>query len=105
MEDNNNMHQSELIHHKNNKETPSQVVCLSGCMDDQTSADAYLQGQYNGAMTWALVNVLTRNDTSVMSWNKCVKEVRDELVKGNFTQVPQLTSGQKMDMLQTSIEL
>ena len=44
---------------------PSRVLTLSGCMDDQTSADAFNvmgDGRYSGAMTSCLLKVLTAAD-------------------------------------------
>jgi hypothetical protein len=34
---------------------------LSGCKDDQTSADATIGGSHVGAMSWALLKTLTSN--------------------------------------------
>ena len=36
------------------------VTMFSGCMDDQTSADARIGGQATGAMTWAFLEVMKR---------------------------------------------
>ena len=44
---------------------PARVITLSGCMDDQTSADAFIvlgDGKYSGAMTSCLLKVLTAAD-------------------------------------------
>jgi hypothetical protein len=34
------------------------VTMFSGCKDDQTSADAHIQGQATGAMTWAFLETM-----------------------------------------------
>jgi hypothetical protein len=100
------MNSSETpIHHYKNKDTISSVICLSGCRDDQESMDAYLQGEYNGAMTWALVNVLSENDTENMSWMECISKIRSKLKENSFMQIPQLTSGQQIDMTSTYVDV
>lgn len=35
-------------------------VLLSGCRDTETSADAYIDGRYNGALTWAFLTTCAR---------------------------------------------
>jgi hypothetical protein len=36
------------------------VTMFSGCRDDQTSADARIQGRSSGAMTWAFLETMKR---------------------------------------------
>jgi len=60
----------------------------SGCKDNQTSADAYFSGRYNGAFTYYFVKVM--NETkNALSRKAVVTEMRKQM-KGKFTQVPQL---------------
>lgn len=35
--------------------TVAEIICISGCMDSQTSADAYIAGTFRGAMTTAFL--------------------------------------------------
>ena len=77
-------------------DTASQVVCISGCQDNQVSMDAYLNGQYNGAMTWALVQTLTQNPD--VSWEEGLNQVRSKLTSRGFKQIPQLTSGRTLSI-------
>jgi hypothetical protein len=49
-----------LTEDKKALETKANVVCLSGCLDNQTSADAYVDGRYQGALTAAFLDVLGR---------------------------------------------
>jgi hypothetical protein len=67
------------------------IILISGCMDNQTSADAYnVRGlrQFSGAMTSCLILALQNN--------KCIydviKNLREHLMEKQFTQIPQLTS-------------
>lgn len=47
-------------------ETKGQVIALSGCREDQTSADAYINNRYNGAMTRALLDTLNKTKGDVV---------------------------------------
>jgi hypothetical protein len=70
---------------------------LSGCSDEQTSADAYLDKKYQGAMTWAFLSVITTL-TTPPSWRDLLVKMRDQLKTSEFTQLPQLSSGCFMDI-------
>lgn len=65
----------------------AKVVCISGCMDNQTSADAWMGKKFEGAMT----------NSFFSSWRKerSVREVvgymRKILKLRRFSQVPQIT--------------
>jgi len=62
-------------------------MLMSGCKDDQTSADAYIDGKYQGAFTWALSKTIRENPD--IEWQQAhVKTV--ELLNG-YSQSPQLS--------------
>jgi len=83
----------------NDTETMSNVIMISGCNDTQTSADAYMEQKYQGAMTWAFLNSLKENSTtSNLSWKKLLIDMRDKLKNSKFTQLPQLSSGTLIDI-------
>ena len=65
------------------------VVMISGCMDTQTSADAYINNMYQGAMTWSFIKSLTTNPTTILN---LVNNMRNLLSKDNYVQIPQLSS-------------
>jgi hypothetical protein len=70
------------------------VLLISGCQDDQTSSDG--GGGYGrpmGAMTTALCNTLERNPT--LNHVQLIEELRRELRRGGFEQIPSLTSSQR----------
>lgn len=74
-------------------------LCYS-CDDSQTSADAVEQGVGNtGAMSYALIKALSRNPHN-MTYIQLLTEVRG-ILRGKYTQVPQLSSGRPMDMHST----
>jgi hypothetical protein len=81
----------------NESETIGNVIMLSGCSDEQTSADAYLDKKYQGAMTWAFLSVITTL-TTPPSWRDLLIKMRDQLKTSEFTQLPQLSSGCFMDI-------
>ena len=69
------------------------ILMISGCKDDQTSADAYnVQGRrtFTGAMTSCLLLAL-RNNSSTKIF-KVIDNLRSFLRSKRYSQVPQLTS-------------
>ena len=38
--------------------TRGKVLCISGCKDEQTSADAFEAGEYQGALTYSFINAI-----------------------------------------------
>lgn len=63
-------------------------VLWTGCKANQTSADAYFDGRYNGAFTYHYIKVM-RETQNKRSRKDVVAKVRAAL-KGQFSQVPQL---------------
>ena len=65
------------------------VIELSGCMDNQTSADAFVDGKSQGAMTWALLSAWDKNPVLLCD---LLANVTDRLTRSHYRQRPQLTS-------------
>lgn len=65
------------------------AVLLAGCAEQQTSADAWIDDRYQGAMTYALNAVLLKNNYNV-TYQQLIKEVNEYMARFKFTQVPQL---------------
>ena len=83
---------------KNASVTPK-ILCISGCTDNQTSADALLPSPFNsnqkvaqGAITNALINVLKSPAGVNQSINSILDIIRRNLKQNDFEQTPQLTS-------------
>ena len=74
-------------------QTNGKVFMISGCTDKQTSADAYINNKYNGALTWSYLESLT-NISTILTWRKLVKTMRDKLKFNNYSQIPQFSCGQ-----------
>lgn len=71
----------------------AKLMCISGCKDDQTSADAYDQymTQYSGALTSALLRILRQAEFGNDVFN-LLTELRLSLKADGFDQIPCLTS-------------
>lgn len=75
---------------------PARIITLSGCLDDQTSADAYnvlRDNKYVGALSACLLMAL--NEDKEGTWSnvfKLVNTVRDKLKQHGFSQVAKLCS-------------
>jgi len=65
------------------------AILISGCRDNQVSADAWIGGRYHGALTYALVNVLKQRNYNV-TLRDLIIQTNNELKAGRFTQEPQL---------------
>ena len=65
-------------------------ILWAGCKANQTSADAYFNGRYNGAFTYWFVK--TVKDTQNKLARKDVLAKMRAAMKGKFAQVPQLES-------------
>jgi metacaspase-1 len=68
-------------------------MLITGCRDTQTSADAYIGGSYNGALTYHLVQALRDGDGN-LSYAELHRRTVEGLRKGAFDQVPQLEGRQ-----------
>lgn len=73
----------------------AKTILISGCMDNQTSADAWnLLGDFKsiGALTACILKVLKRSSQQIYDVFVFVNSVRSELRKGGFSQYPILSS-------------
>jgi hypothetical protein len=64
-------------------------VLVTGCRDTQTSADAYLGGSFNGALTYNLVASI-KEKKGKLTYRDLHTLTKGRLAKGKFDQVPQL---------------
>jgi hypothetical protein len=64
-------------------------VLITGCRDTQTSADAFINGRYNGALTFALVEAI-RKSKGRLTYKEMHTKVAGVLKTRKFDQVPQL---------------
>jgi len=66
------------------------AMCISGCLDSQTSADAYINGKYAGAMTWSFLKVLADANYNLKCTDLVIR-MRSLLSTGGYTQIPLLS--------------
>ena len=82
----------------------ARILTLSGCMDVQTSADAYdVVGdkQYTGAMTSSLLHVLKTNPNVGQNAFALLAAIREKLKAGGFEQVTKMCSSYNLTRDQT----
>lgn len=73
----------------------AKVITLSGCLDTQTSADAFnIKGdnKYTGALTTCLLSVLQNTKGAKSDVFALLPALREELKNKRFSQVPKLCS-------------
>ncbi len=77
-------------------ETAGEVYMISGCRDEQTSADAYINNAFAGALTYAIFSILRANQATIRtySWSALLRDVRHFMRVNKYTQIPQLMTGQ-----------
>jgi hypothetical protein len=73
-------------------DTHGSVFMISGCTDDQTSADAFINNKASGALTWSLLESLKEKKPNG-NWRELIKTMRDKLKTSEFEQIPQFSSG------------
>ena len=64
-------------------------VLLAGSKSEQTSADAYIDNDFNGAFTFHMCKTIREHGDSI-DHQDLITEVRKAILSGGFSQVPQL---------------
>ena len=64
-------------------------MLITGCRDTQTSADAFIGGRYNGALTYSLVEAM-RKAKGKLTYRELHDRAAEVLKNKKFDQVPQL---------------
>lgn len=77
--------------------TPSNIFLLSGCRDDQTSSDAYINSIYQGALTYFLLKVLKDSNYSI-KLKYLLKDIHILLKKSNFSQKPVISCSRMFNL-------
>jgi metacaspase-1 len=86
---------------KRYSKTAGEVFCISGCQDEQTSADAFLGGQASGVLTHLLLNCLNNNSQSTYKWKHLLKDICCGEKVNHFTQRTAITSGNPLNLEDT----
>lgn len=83
---------------------PIAEILITGCRDTQTSADAFIGGSYNGALTWGLTKVL-REAGGPITYRQLHERLLKRLAQEGYSQIPQLeATTKKFDRLFLSPE-
>ncbi len=85
-----------IIDNTSTGDTKSNVYYISGCKDEQTSIESFINSKSQGALTWAFLEAVKNNP--VLSWYKLVGNIRSNLKKYHFSQIPQFSSGLPCDV-------
>ena len=88
--DSNNYNNFYINKNKSNLNNNNNILIISGCMDNQTSADAYINNKYQGAMTWSFLQALEKYPN--INLKDLLIYMRKILKENNYTQIPQLSS-------------
>jgi hypothetical protein len=77
-------------------DTVGEVFMISGSRDEQTSADAYINNAFAGALTYAVFAILRANQATIRtySWSSLLRDVRHFMRANRYSQIPQVMTGQ-----------
>lgn len=89
-------HSHVLVSDSNFSITSADIVCLSGCRDEQTGSDTYVDSESQGAMTWSFLKTL-RTYGKTVALAEMLANMRLLLEINSFDQVPQLSMGRAAD--------
>lgn len=78
----------ELVDWSTSRDVNATALLIAGCKANQTSADAFIDGQAQGAATAALLKSIAKNPS--ISYRTLVTEMNDFMVSGRYTQRPML---------------
>uniref|UniRef100_A0A6C0EWS2 Peptidase C14 caspase domain-containing protein n=1 Tax=viral metagenome TaxID=1070528 RepID=A0A6C0EWS2_9ZZZZ len=84
--------------YKRYAKTNGDVFCISGCQDSQTSADAYIDGQAAGALSYILLTCLRNNSPTIYKWKHLLKDICCGEKVNRFEQRTAITSGNPLNM-------
>ncbi len=71
------------------RDVDQSVMLITGCRSEQTSADAYIGGKYQGAATYALNSCLSNSNHS-LNYRDLIDCMNGFMVRNGFTQRPEL---------------
>jgi len=73
----------------NNTINQGNAILISGCQENQVSADAWIGGRYHGALTYYMVEMLQRSNYK-MTYKSLTKAINKRLDRLRYSQNPQL---------------
>ena len=70
-------------------------LLITGCQANQTSADAYIDGRFNGALTYTLIQTMKENAWN-LDYKTLIDNINQKMVTYGFTQRPELNGPSKL---------
>lgn len=96
--------ESEFIIEERLQYNDKDVIMISGCLDEQTSADAWIEESKTnqGALTWAWLKTLkfAQKQLPKMTWEELLQKMRSILAKDGYDQIPQISMCNKNSLKQ-----
>lgn len=74
----------------NANECKGNVIMISGCIDNQTSAEAIINNTPQGAVSWSFEKSINENPDC--SWRELLLKMRSNLKEKGFSQIPQMST-------------
>lgn len=78
-----------VLHEMRGRDVNVTALLISGCQSTQTSADAYVAGNYHGAATYALCDALKRSNYDI-DYKTLVTHMDQFMAVNGYTQRPEL---------------
>jgi metacaspase-1 len=82
------------------KASKGNVMLLSGCLDNQTSADAYEEGKYQGAMTFSFLQTVNKlkAKNKTLTIQRMMKNILIFIKQRGYEQIPQISTGKLINL-------
>lgn len=76
------------------KDKESKIICISGCLDNDYSSDAYIDGKFAGALTYAFMKTIKTMQLQgkPLKYKDIMKNLLVYMKGNGFDQKPQLTT-------------
>jgi hypothetical protein len=71
---------------------------LSGCADPDYSADAFIEGKAQGAMTYSLLSTIKASAGKPITLISLLKKLRIFMKNNGYAQVPQMSTGKLVNL-------
>lgn len=83
-----------LTENSSYQQTAAQISVVSGCKDEETSADSFENGSAQGALSANLIPLLS----TASSWKKLITDLAAVMKEKNYDQNPQLSFGKSTSL-------
>jgi hypothetical protein len=95
----------KMLQNKAYTSSKSNITLWSGCSDNQTSADAYIARQAQGAMTWGFLTTVRKikAQNKPLTYKRVLAELQILLQTNKYEQIPHLSSS-KLVLLSDTLD-